>query len=175
MASLTLPKSVCMSSESKSFIVEWYRPSQSRMITRIWIRSATAVLLGSMMLGLAFFSSLVLPSLAFYLCVTLGAFCVPAGPLYAAIHFHRILREERYVALRNDGLLFQHDEHATFIPWQELDVPDAIEENGETIELFHGASPVVLPLPAPGDSASRLARRIKDVQRKALMNLLRPR
>jgi hypothetical protein len=160
--------------EASQFIVEWYRVEQLRQVGRVWAVGASMLSAGVLVLAVAQANQVDLQATALLPLVLAGVLLTIAGPLYAVIAFQRVLGDERFVALRSDGVLYSDGVAETLVRWEDLE--DACCEDAETAVVLRiaGAEPLVLNARFGGIGAVELAARIKAVQRKALMNILTP-
>ena len=159
--------------KDKSYVVECYRPDPRPGLIRACVPSAIAVSVGALCLALAFKGEFLAPELRDVI-GALGSLLIVSGPIRAFAGLKTVLNDDRYLALRSDGLLLQEHHTQRMVPWDDIMTASWSDaEESLKIELRKGELETV-----PGHfvdiSGHELAGRIIAIRRKALMNLLRP-
>lgn len=155
----------------RPLIIEWYRPDPRRQLTRVCVPAAVAVSLGIMCVAAALNMGTLEPWLRAVL-GAIGAGCSVGGPIYAVVGLRRALDDDRYLALRSDGLQVNGRDGSTVVPWAALNNA-TWDAQAHALRLeIEDADPWLFPQRFAGIRGDALAERICAVQRKALMNLL---
>jgi len=151
-------------------LLEWYRVDQSQRIRRVLGAGAGVLTFGALVTGITFATnqSDVVRGVA----SAVGLSCCVSGALTAVLGMHRALRDDAYVAVRVDGVLFEGGAEKTFLPWETVarirfdDVRRAI-----VFERRDGGE-YVIERAFAGTTASELAGRLDGLRRKASFSML---
>lgn len=150
-------------------VLEWYRVDQTAQVLWAFGVGALSVALGT---GLSFLAATVARSMSSYSTLWIAGLClIVAGPLGTMAALRRVLREDRYVALRADGIFVHLSAPGTLITWDgfqeaEVDAEGRLrltDESGLTQELWARLD---------GIDPTHLTQRIGRVRTQALMGLL---
>ncbi len=100
------------------------------------------------------------------------AFLVGGG-LFAILGLRRVLEEERYLALRVDGLLFVDGASRRFVSWDDVaEIRYEAEGNAIVFER-ESASEWMLDCHFAGASNSEIVKKALEVRRRALLGMYR--
>ncbi|HAA55168.1 MAG TPA: hypothetical protein DCE42_10450 [Myxococcales bacterium] len=161
-------------SKREGFIVEWYRPSHNKHMLKMWGLAVGVLMVGSTLLGLAFYSVHFQGSWLRTWFIILGTLATPAGPLLAIAGTQRLLQDETYLAIRSDGLFYHDEEQSMLIPWQLLEVSITHTPESQLCIDTNGQRSLTLDAPFIDITHEHLAKRIEELQKKALLGVLRP-
>lgn len=175
-------------------IVTWFRIDESRRITKFLCVGGCAMVLGALFVArlVARSSSPSLiasrslarmplmwppaaPDLEALSIAFLGFVFLVGGGLFAILGLRRVLEEERYLALRVDGLLFVDASTRRFVPWD--DVAAIRYDSSEDAIVFarESASDWVLGQRFAGVTNAEIATKALEVRRRALLGMYRRR
>ncbi|MGF1468372.1 MAG: hypothetical protein ACFCGT_19795 [Sandaracinaceae bacterium] len=102
----------------------------------------------------------------------LAAVLIPAGGLTVVLGFQRVLREDRYLALRTDGAYYQDGRERSFVPWEHVEEVHYDRGQGAVVFVRHDGT-VWTRSERFGDiDGEELSRRAARVRRKSLFGLL---
>ncbi len=152
-------------------IIEWHRFRLMGRVLFIWFRSSGVVTLGFFLVGLSFLSLEWLGLGLRVLLGCLGGALTLTGALYGLFGMHRLLREERYLALFQRGLLLREYETYSFVLWGDL-MEATYEPMSHTLFL-HLRSGERLPVSMRflDIEQKELSKRVNQIRRKAQMGL----
>lgn len=150
-------------------VLEWYRADDTRRIVHVVLTGSVLVTAGVAALALA----LGRPFLEWRgLWLAMGALGVLAGPALTIMGFQRLMAQEVCLALRTDGVCLHQAGADTLVSWDMLDQVRWDAPNAALV--LEGAHQPALVIVArfSGIDGPDLARRVQQVRRRALMNLL---
>lgn len=152
-------------------ILEWYRVDQTARIRRVLGAGAGILTFGALVTSVSFLAD----QRAFVrgAASVVGILCCIAGALTAVIGMYRALRDDAYLTVRADGILY----HAatppeTFIAWADLVSVRFDEARGAVVFERREATEILAERPFAGTTLADLAKRLDDLRRKAAWNLL---
>lgn len=149
-------------------VVAWWRAETRTRIVRIWGVGACLVATGVSLIAAARLASAPIAGIAQAALAVVGAVCTLAGPLYAVLAFKAALSEERWVALRSDGLAWSDGGREDFIAWGDL---EAVEATPQGVVLQAAGTRHLVDAPLDGITHEELAARIDLSRRRALMGI----
>lgn len=159
-------------------IVAWYRVDPSARLVGALALGATIMTLGSVAMALSF-ARLGHASLDFadpralgpaFAAGGLGLATIVGGALACILWLRRVLAEERYLALRTDGIYFRDGARREVVRWEDV---REVRAEGEVLVLErHDGTRWSRAERFAGASAEDLARRARDTRGKALFGLL---
>ena len=152
------------------WIVEWHRPDRRRALYRVCGLAALLVALGASFAGLARIAESG-SNLGIGYAVA-AALCILGGPLLALIGIPRSMGGEAYLALRNDGVVWQSPEKSHFVAWSALERID-VNADGH-LTLVGDPVPLYIPERFDGASPAALVKSMERLKQRALMGLLKP-
>lgn len=179
-----------------SLLIEWHRLDASKRIIRSLAIGAAIMTLGACAAGLAIQagwverpvgrgerarvharelretsdarSSRALRELS----VSLGVLaCLVGGGLTALIGLMRVLGEERYLALREDGALLVLDDTERFVAWDDLEAVRWDEARDAVLLIPYGGDAVPVIERFADIANSELAKRAENIRRRAQFGL----
>ncbi|MCA9608560.1 MAG: hypothetical protein KC619_23315 [Myxococcales bacterium] len=159
-------------------IVAWYRVDPTPRILRVLALGAAVMTIGSVVMASAFRELGHSPvdfadQRALWIAFGIGGAgltTIVSGSLICIFGLRRVLAEERYLALRTDGLYFRDGASREVVPWEDI---REVGHEGEALVLERqDGSRWVRTERFAGVSAEELARRVKDTRGKALFGLL---
>lgn len=155
---------------SDARVVEWYRLDASKRILRILVPSTTVLTLGSFLV--AHIVAIERLNTLTAALGTLGLLMVIVGPLWTILGLKKVLEVEDYLLVRTDGVL-EHVGHVRrLVPWDDLQSV-TYDEADDSI-VFHLADEQTLRVHYrfSGIGKRALAKRLEEIRRKAIWNLL---
>jgi hypothetical protein len=173
-------------------IAFWFRINESRRIAKFLSVGASGMVLGALLIArlvtrAASISVLTshsptrvpmtwpppAPDPETWVPALLGFTFLVGGGLFAILGLRRVLEEERYLALRVDGLLFVDGSTRRFVSWD--DVADVrYEAPGNAIVFVReSASDWVLDCRFAGASNSEIVKKALEVRRRSLLGMYR--
>ncbi|HJL18638.1 MAG TPA: hypothetical protein RMH99_23455 [Sandaracinaceae bacterium LLY-WYZ-13_1] len=102
----------------------------------------------------------------------LGIASICAGGGVAIVRLNRVLREERYLALRTDGAYFQAGDERALVKWEDVATVRWDEPSAAVLFERHDGEPWRRAERYAGIDGPGLAKRAAEVRRKALFGLL---
>jgi hypothetical protein len=152
-------------------MLEYYRVDSTRRVVRALVIGPALLLAGSLILAAAIVIGR--HSEVFrWIVAAIGAVCTVGGPVFVIAALHRILREEAYLALRTDGILYHRGLERDLATWDSLEHvrwdPDA---RVLRLERRQG-EPWLIAERFAGIDGPALAKRLDEVRRKAGFGLL---
>jgi len=179
-----------------SLLIEWHRLDASKRIIRSLAIGATIMTLGACAAGFAIHSGWVehpigrgerarvhvrelrestdarssraLRELSVSLAVLA---CLVAGGLTALIGLMKVLGEERYLALRQDGALLVLDDTERFVSWDDLEAVRWDETRDAVLLVPYGGDAVPVIERFADIANSELAKRAENIRRRAQFGL----
>lgn len=103
---------------------------------------------------------------------TLGLGCIVLGGGSTIVLLNRVLREERYLALRTDGAYLRLGDERELLRWEDVGGVRWDPERRVVAFELHDGSEWTRAERYAGIDGAELARRASDVRRKALFGLL---
>lgn len=104
----------------------------------------------------------------------IGLGSIVTGGTVAIVGLHRILREERYLALRTDGAFFRAGREHSLVRWEDVSSVRWDNDRQEVVfDLHDEDDPWRRPERYAGIAGPELAKRASEVRRKALFSLLK--
>jgi len=156
-------------------LVDWYRVSQAPMLRRAFMPAMLGfVPLGGLSITLG--TSRLLPASLGPIAILAGIAIVAAGPIWCAFTLLSSIGNDRYLAIRVDGLALKlvADAPERLIVWEELE--DARYD--ETTHCAHltirDRSSCTLSEPFADVSLPELMRRVRDARRLSVWQRLTP-
>lgn len=163
---------------SDAHIVAYFRVDPGPRITRSLVGSAAVMTCGSLTMAGSFarlahaghdLGDPSLLKLGFALGAA-GLALVIAGGLIAIVGLRRVLAEDRYLALRTDGVYFQDGARGSLLPWEDVEAI-GVDDRALVFERHDGGR-WIRPERLAGIEPEALAVRAREVRRKALFGLL---
>lgn len=151
------------------WVVEWYRLDQSTRISWMLARGAGLVALGVVLVGASFGYAGTGVGVALG---TLGGLTVASGPLSTILGLRPVLHQEDYLIVRTRGLEYRDGEHCWWCEWDDVETIELTEDGAVVVVDARHASPRELRKPFYGTRPKQLQRRLLEVRRKAIWNLL---
>lgn len=159
-------------------IVAWYRVDPTPRILRVLALGAAVMTLGSVVMGAAFAELGHSPvdftdQRALWIAFGIGGAglaTVLSGGVVCILGLRRVLAEERYLALRTDGLYLRDGTEREVIPWD--DVREVGHEGEALVVERQDGRRWVRAERFAGVTAKELAARVRDTRGKALFGLL---
>jgi hypothetical protein len=152
-------------------MLEYYRVDSMRRMLRALIIGPSLLAAGSVILALALVVAKHSEPGRWAL-VAVGSVCTVGGPIFLIASLHRILREEAYLALRTDGVLYHRGAERELLAWDTLEkVRWDPEASVLRLERRTG-DPWLIAERFAGIDGPALAKRMEDVRRKASFGLL---
>ena len=153
-------------------MVCWYRASRSRRALLYWSVGGFAAAMGALLNAVASLvpshGSATLQAGA----AALSALALASAVLCAVMGARELLTDETVLVLRGDGVRYIHRGESLFIDWREL---VAVEREDDQVNLLReGGARVSITARFDDSAPAALADALLDVQRRALMGLLRP-
>ena len=167
-----MPGPHATTSEGGDFVVCWFRASRSRRTLIYWATGGFAATIGMLLNAVA----AVVPSHGSAGlqagAAALGALALTSAVLCAVMGTRELLTDETVLIVRGDGVRYTRRGESVFIGWREL---VAVERVDERVDLLREGGGRV-PITARFDDATHevIAAALIDVQRRALLGLLRP-
>jgi len=149
-------------------LLAWYRPSIRGLVYRAWAQAfgfvmGGAIVLGGLRVERVDFGS---PWLPVYI---VGILLVMSGPLWLATRLARMMRGERVLTLRRDGLTWMEGDAVTMaFLWREI---DRVELGEDMIVVQGEHSRLELPSQFEDISPSALVQVIQDLRRRSLLGM----
>ena len=149
-------------------VLVWYRPSIRGRVYKAWAQAfgfimSGAVVLGGLRVERIDFGS---PWLPLYI---VGMLLVMSGPLWLATRLARMMRSERVLCLRRDGLTWMEGEAVTMaFRWSEI---DKVELSDGGIVIQGERRRLELPSQFEDISPSALVQMIQGLRRRSLMGM----
>ena len=154
--------------------VEWYRPVLLGRMVTVWLGGVMLIGLGLVLGGVGFRSGTQIPALVQGLAALGGVLSTISGALVALLGMLRLLSADPiWLLVRLDGLVYHTDQEEVFVPWQGLTGARS-EPPGLVLER-EGGAPLLIPHRFMGTTGPELAARLLELQRQALMGVLRQR
>lgn len=150
--------------------VEFYRADASVRITTIVLLCPIPVAIGLFVIAKPMHSAME-PWAAWLLGIT-GLLFVIAGPLAMVLNLKRSLQAERYLLVRTDGVLERCGPDAVLHRWEDIEAVVYDGSSKEVILQYRDEDPVRLTNRYAGIDPRNLARRLDEVRRKSLFNLI---
>jgi hypothetical protein len=157
---------------SKDDLIEVHRVDQTGRVRRALLTGASILTVGALVVAISFLTRQ--PERVRQIAAVIGLVFTVAGALTTVIRMHAALRDDAYLAVRDDGILIQSRIAAppTFLPWSELTRihcdADALvfeRESGaplRTAEHFGDGGPGAM---------QALAKRLDEMRRRAAFSL----
>jgi hypothetical protein len=151
-------------------ILDWYRTDPWPRMRRVLVAGPGLLSLGGLVVAVSFAARE--PPGVRSAAAVLGLVLVASGAGLTLAGMFRILRDDTYLAIRTDGVVFRAASRETLLVWSELararwDGPRALllleREEGE---------PVVVARRFAGIAGPELAGKIEQSRRRALMGML---
>lgn len=172
-------------------IVEWFRVDATRRIAKFLAIGATGMVAGSLSIArlvmtaphvvryasrsptrypVIWPATTLEPSTVAW--AVLGFSLVVGCGLVAVLGLRRVLSEESYLALRVDGVLFEHGEARRFARWEDVDdVRHDAERDALVIALRGDDAPWTIESRFAGASNAEIAKKAVTVRRRALFGM----
>jgi len=152
-------------------ILEWHRAAAGARMKRVLVLGPAVLTLGGLVIAASFLTRA--PRALRADATLLGLALVAGAALFTMIGMQRILRDDRYLAVRTDGLFLQASGKETLIPWDRLERA-TWDPARRALVLERAEQPPIVVLGEFADiGGPELAGRIHAARRKAAMNLLR--
>lgn len=142
-------------------ILEWYRADRSARIQRVLVTASAFVVTGALVGAAAIRVGLALGVVALVLVVSGGA--------TAIFGLRRELMEERWLALRSDGLVYARDGTTRRMPWRFVE--DVRVEGRVLVVTLRSGKRVVIKERFAGTTRAHLRERIAQEQRRSALRL----
>lgn len=152
-------------------IVEWYRVDETPRIVGAALKGGLLITVGCFSIGAALSSMVSDDGTVRALAGAFGAVCIISGPILAITAFQKILSQEVYLALRNDGLYVQLVGRKELIAWDDVEEART-DEAGAIVIRRKGSEPLVITQQFASISPRDVCERIHAIRRKAQWNLL---
>lgn len=153
--------------------MEWYRPALLGRMLAVWLVGVMLIGLGMMSGAIGFNTGGQFPALVQTIAAVVGVLSAVSGALVGLLGFLRLLSADPiWLLVRLDGVVYHTDREEVFVPWQSL--KGAHGERRLVLER-EGAAPLDIPHQFMGISGGDLAARLLELQRQALMGVLRQR
>lgn len=150
-------------------VVEWYRPDRKRRIVTIFAVGIAMLLAGMLLVASSLFGIPFKAPWVTGILGVLGALATVGSPVFVTLNMYRLLRDESYLALCLDGVLFNHVQEPYFVWWEELKEAQTTEN---ALCLFlERAEPLVITERFSNIDSERLAQRINHLRTKILLGL----
>lgn len=150
-------------------MLEWYRVDQTAQVLRAFGVGAFTVMLGVVC---AILAATVARSVGTHGALLIGGLAlIIAGPLGTMAALRRILNEDRYVALRADGIFVHLSAPGTLIEWDRFEEAE-VDESGRLWLMDDAGLSQAVQARLDGIDPAQLTRRIGRVRTQALMGLL---
>lgn len=162
--------------ERATAILDWYRADAWPRMRRVLVVGPALLSLGGLVVGVSFTTRE--PELVRSLAVMIGMALVAAGAGFTMAAMHRILRDDAYLAIRTDGLVFRLASLETLVAWDDLARARWDEARGElALERTPGDGGVeraalVVPRRFAGIAGDALVQKIEQARRRASMGYL---
>lgn len=159
---------------ARPFIVEWYRPDVGKQAFLMWGVAAGILMVGALCIGLIKAELLPISEDVTLLMTILGVLATVTGPLVGAIYFTRLISTPTpELIFRSDGILYvDPPADPVFIAWSDLEKVTSREgfleletDSGHRLGFDYQFLSI---------STHALIERIEELQRRALMGVLRP-
>jgi hypothetical protein len=150
-------------------MVDWYRVDAWPRMRRVLIAGPALLTLGGLVVAVSFATRE--PASVRELADIAGLFLVATGAAVTMAGMHRILRDDAYLSIRTDGVLFHAASVETFVAWDDLRLArwdaglPAIHlerRGGDAIVVAHRFAAIEGPA---------LAERIERARRRAAMGM----
>jgi hypothetical protein len=152
-------------------LVECHRAEVWPRMRRVLLLGPSVLTLGGLVIAASFLTH---QPRALRVDATLaGLLLVAGGASSTMVGMQRILRDDRYLAIRTDGLFVQSVEEGVLVPWEELTGATWDDPRRELVLLRESAPPLSLFGSYAGIEGAALVGRVLSAKRKAAMNLLR--
>jgi len=152
-------------------VLEHYRRSQRREVTRILSVGALFVSIGALIVGYGLHLRHGHQAGAEGV-IAFGVAFVGVGPISTIIRMQRLLSDEQFLAVLRSGLLYQVNDSATEIAWDDVLAIRCDRERDQVVIDRKTGDSVVVAFGFDGTTASALARHLEHLRIKAGMNLL---
>ena len=152
-------------------MLEYYRVDSMRRMVRALVIGPSLLLAGSVILALALVVAKHSETGRWAL-VAVGSVCTVGGPIFLITALHRMLREEAYLALRTDGVLYHCGAMREVVAWDTLEKVRWDAEAGILRLERRTGDPWLIAERFAGIDGPALAKRMEDVRRKASFGLL---
>lgn len=175
-------------------IVVWFRIDESRRIAKFLSLGGCAMVLGALLVARlvtrSSSASLIAsrsvarmpmmwppaaPDLEVLSVALLGFAFLVGGGLFAILGLRRVLEEERYLALRVDGLLFVDGATRRFVPWDDVAEIRYDSPHDAIVFVRESASDWALGQRFAGTTNAEIVKTALEVRRRALLGMYRGR
>lgn len=163
-----------MAALSHERTVEWYRPVMLGRMVAVWLVGVMLIGFGVVSSAIAFDPTGRFPPDLQAVALAAGVLCTVGGALFGLLGILRVLSADPvWLLIRLDGVVFHTQDEETTIPWQQLQ--GARWEDRVLLLDRDRAAPLEIRYRFMGISGPDLAARITELQRQALMGVLRQR
>lgn len=144
-------------------MLEWYRADRTQRIQRVLVLASVLVMVGAVVAATAIRWG---QGLAFA-----GLFLVGAGGASAIFGLRREMMEERWLALRTDGLVYARGGRTRRMPWRFVD--DVRVEGPTLVIVLRSGKRIEIRDRFAGTTRLALSERIAQTRRRSELGLLR--
>jgi hypothetical protein len=144
-------------------MLEWYRADRSQRLQRVLVLASALVAAGAVLgaaairwgHGLAFVALLL----------------VASGGASAILGLWREMRQERWLALRTDGLVYSRDGRTRRMPWRFIE--DVRAEGASLVIVLRSGKRIEIRERFTGTTRAALSQQIAQMRRRSELGLLR--
>ncbi len=150
-------------------ILDWYRTDPWPRMRRVLIAGPALLSLGGLVVAVSFATRE--PRVVRSAAAVVGLALVAGGASLTLGGMFGILRDDAYLAIRVDGVVFHASSRETFLTWSELARARWDEAQGLVLERSEGEA-FVVPRRFAGIAGPALAEKIELARRRASMGML---
>jgi hypothetical protein len=163
-------------SDPEARIVDWFRVDPSSQMRRILIAGPGLLTLGGLVVAVQFATRA--PSNLRAMSAAIGLLLVASGAGFTLAAMYRILRDDTYLAIRTDGVIYRAastgsdaDTQETLIGWDDLARARWDGPTGAIVLERVDGEPLVVARRFAGVTGPALATRIERARQRAAMGL----
>lgn len=152
-------------------VIEWYRPDLFWPVFRTWAWAALMVASGALCGGLSLAMQIAIESWTRILMRMFGLLLTLCGALYAALSLPRVLSDETYLALFQEGVVFREKDQHHFVSWDDLMEARVGSEEEILLLLLRREEELLITYRFVGIKVPELCKRINHYRRQQQMGL----
>jgi hypothetical protein len=151
-------------------ILDWYRTDPWPRMRRLLLAGPALLSLGGLVVAVSFAARQ--PERVRSAAAIVGLVLVASGASLLLGGMFRILREDAYLAIRTDGVVFRSLSRETVVVWSELARARWDARSAELVLERTAGQPIVLAHPFARITGSALADKLELARRRASMGML---
>lgn len=152
-------------------LLEWYRPDQSRRVWRVLLVGAAIMTAGGLVMAISFLTHQK-ESLR-NMSATIGIVLTVCGGLWTVLGMTRILADDRYIAVKVEGLVIALGGDEREVAWGDLERIRFDDEQRTLVLVPRTGDAIAVDTKFAGKTGRDLAQRLDELRRKASFGVLR--